>query len=70
MAHHQLVILQVPCQLNCTESPFAEPFLHFIPFASSNKRRLLQLRHWTDECASWAHCNCQVFESCGLCQIS
>ena len=46
MAHHKLVVLQVPCQLNCTKRPFAQTFLHFIPFASSDKGRLLQLRHW------------------------
>ena len=54
MAHHKLVVLQVPCQLNCTKRPFAQTFLHFIPFASSDKGRLLQLRHSIDKCASWA----------------
>ena len=50
MAHHQLIVLLVPCQLNCPESPFAQPLYHFIPFASRDKGRLLQLRHWIYKC--------------------
>ena len=62
MAHHQFICLLIPCQLNGAKSPFSQTPQHLIPFASSNKGRLLRLRHQVDTLFLGARRAADVFD--------